>query len=80
MILTLTIAGVLLYLLGAAFTFIFTAVNILLDGSGVPPETWGPFSKWLSITIKRGDLLGNAVILLNTLFWPLTLPLFLLKW
>ena len=80
MITVLLILAALVYLFGAAFTFIYVAANTLLDGSGIPPEDWGPFSRWLSITIKRGDLLGNAVIILNTVFWPITLPLFVLRW
>ena len=80
MIISLFIFGVLAYLVGGSLAFIYTAANILLDGSGVPPAEWGPFSKWLSVTIKRGDFLGNATIILNTLLWPITLPLFLFRW
>lgn len=75
MIILLVILGSLAYLWGGALAFLYTASTTLQDGSGIPPQEWGPFSKWLYTVTKRGDLLGNAVIILHTLLWPITLPL-----
>lgn len=70
---------VTLYVLGAAFTLIFTAVNINLSGSGIAPDYYGPFSKWLFKNTIAGGFVGNAISIANILFWPITLPLFALK-
>ncbi len=75
MILLLTI----LYILGGAFTMIFSAVNINLSGTGIAPDNYGAFSKFLFENTIKGGFIGNAVIIGNILLWPITLPLFALK-
>jgi hypothetical protein len=75
MILLLTI----LYALGAFVTMVFNAVNINLSGTGIAPDYYGPFSKWLFTYTIKGGFVGNAVIIGNLLLWPITLPLFALK-
>lgn len=75
MILTLAI----LYILGAFAAMIFFAVNINLNGGGSANPTWGTFSTWLYNNSRSGGFLGSIIPLLNTLCWPLTLPLFFLK-
>lgn len=74
MILLLTI----LYILGGIVTMIFSAVN-LTSGTGLAPDYYGPFSKWLFETQVKGGFIGNTVTVLNWLLWPITLPLFALK-
>lgn len=75
MILLLTI----LYILGGAFTLIYSAVNINLSGTGIAPDNYGAFSKFLFENTIKGGIIGNAVAIANVLLWPISLPLFALK-
>lgn len=70
---------VILYALGAFFTMIFSAMNINFSGSGIVPDYYGPFSKFLFEYTIKGGFIGNAVAIGNVLLWPITLPLFALK-
>lgn len=75
MILTL----VILYAIGAFLTMIYAAVNINLDGGSSPNPQWGRFSTWLWNNSRTGGFVGGIVPALNSLLWPITLPLFILK-
>jgi len=70
---------VILYALGGFFTMIFSAVNINLSGTGIAPDYYGPFSKFLFENTIKGGIIGNAAAIGNVLLWPITLPLFALK-
>jgi len=70
---------ILFYVIGGMFTMIFSAVNINLSGSGIAPDYYGPFSKWLFKNSVKGGVLGNTVVIINILLWPISLPLFALK-
>ena len=69
----------ILYALGLFFAMIYFAVQNMDSGSG-PPATWGPVSKWIYKETKRSDSLRHLMFLLVMLFWPLTLPAYMLKW
>ena len=75
MILTL----VILYALGAFLTMIYVAANINLDGGSSSNPEWGPFSTWLWNNSRTGGFVGGIIPSLNSLLWPITLPLFILK-